>query len=144
MATKAFVGKVFLKVGNGASPEVFTRYCEMTSLSGLGQANDQVEATTFCSNGSKEYIPGLADGKEVTVEANYDPLNVTQNQLIADVKAKHTRNFEVEIEEDSPATVFHFAAAMLSWEMGPSISAANKVTFTFKISGDITINTTDV
>lgn len=143
MATKAFVGKVFLDVGNGASPEVFTRYCEMTSLSGLGQANDQVEATTFCSGGSKEYIPGLADGKEVTVEANYDPENITQNQLIADVKSKSNRNFEVVITDDSPATVFHFGAAMLSYEFTPSISAANKISFTFKISGDITVNTTE-
>lgn len=142
MATKAKVGGVYLAVGNGASPtEVFTRYCEMTSISGLGVANDQVEATTFCSGGSKEYIAGLADGKEVTVEANYDPDNVTQNQLIADVVSKATRNFEVEIAYDSPGTVFHFAAAMLSWEFDPSQTAANKITFTFKISGSITINT---
>lgn len=139
MTTKAFVGKVFLEVGNGASPEVFTRYCEMTSLGGLGQLNSLVDVTTFCSGGSKEYVGGLADGKEVTVEANFDATNVTQNALIAAVKAKSTINFEVVVEEDSPATVFSFAGAMLGWEMAPSISAQNKVTFTFKISGDITI-----
>lgn len=142
MTTKAFLGKVFLAVGNGASPEVFTRYCEMTTLSGLGQTNAQVDVTTFCSGGNKEYIAGLADGNVVTIEGNYDPLNTIQNQLVADVKAKTTRNFEVQIDDDSPATNFHIALAMLSWDMTPSLSAANKVTFTGKISGDIVINTT--
>lgn len=139
MTTKAFVGKVFLEVGNGASPEVFTRYCEMTSLGGLGALNALVDVTTFCSGGSKEYVGGLADGKEVTVEANFDPANTIQNSLIVDVNAKTTRRFEVVVEEDSPATVFSFAGAMLGWEMVPSISAQNKITFTFKISGNITI-----
>lgn len=139
MTTKAFVGKVFLEVGNGASPEVFTRYCEMTSLGGLGQLNSLVDVTTFCSGGSKEYVGGLADGKEVTVEANYDPDNATQAALIAGVKAKSTLHFEVVVEDDSPATVFSFHGAMLGWEMVPNISAQNKVSFTFKISGDITI-----
>lgn len=142
MTSKAFVGKVFLAVGNGASPEVFTRYCEMDSISGLGQANAQVEVTTFCSGGVKEYVPGLADGNVVTIGANYDPLNTVQNALVADVKAKTRRNFELQVEDDSPATVFHFALAMLSYDVAPSISAQNKVTFTGKISGDIVINTT--
>lgn len=142
MTSKAFVGKVFLAVGDGASPEVFTRYCEMDSISGLGQANAQVEVTTFCSGGVKEYVPGLADGNVVTIGANYDPLNTVQNALIADVKAKTNRHFELQVDEDSPATVFHFSLAMLSWDVEPSISAQNKVTFTGKISGDITVNTT--
>lgn len=142
MTSKAFVGKVFLAVGNGASPEVFTRYCEMTSVSGLGQANAQVEVTTFCSGGTKEYVPGLADGNVVTIEGNYDTSNTIQNGLVEDVKAKLNRNFELQVEEDSPSTVFHFALAMLSWDMTPSISAQNKITYTGKISGDIVINTT--
>jgi hypothetical protein len=142
VTSKAFTGKVFLAVGDGASPEVFTRYCEMTTLSGLGQTNAQIEVTTFCSGGNKEYIPGLADGSVITIEGNYDPLNTVQNSLIADVKAKANRHFEVQIDEDSPATVFHFTGSMLSWDMTPSLSAANKITFTSKISGDITINTT--
>lgn len=139
MTTKAFVGKVFLEVGNGASPEVFSRYCEMTTLGGLGQQNALIEATTFCSGGNKEYIPGLADGKEVTIDANYDPDNTVQNTLIADVKAKTTRHMHIIVEDDSPHTVFAFSAAMLGWELVPSVSAQNKIAFVFKISGDITI-----
>jgi len=139
MTSKAFVGNAFLAVGNGASPEVFTRYCEVDSISGLGQANAQVEVTTFCSGGVKEYVPGLADGNTVTVTANYDPDNTVQNALIADVKAKTRRNFQLQVADDSPQTVFHFAMAMLSWDVAPSISAQNKVTFTGKISGDISV-----
>lgn len=139
MTTQAFVGDVVVAVGNGASPEVFTRYCEVIDLGGLGQANELVEATTFCSGGNKEYVGGLADGKEVTIQANYDPDNATQAALIAAVVAKTVKNFHVIVEHDSPTSVFAFSGTMLSWEFVPSKSDVNKISFTFKITGGITI-----
>lgn len=144
MTTDAFVGNVRLLVGDAASPENFVAYCEVTSISGLGQKNDQVEATTFCSNGSKEFIAGLAEGNEVTIEANYVAPSSTsyaqQQALIAAVKAKLTNNFQLFVVEDSPTEVtIEFSLAMLSWDLAPSISDKNKITFTGKITGDVVI-----
>ena len=139
MTTKAFVGKVFLFVGDGASPEAFTKYCEIDSMAGIGVKNDTVDATTFCSGGVKEYIPGLGDGLEVTFGANYSLDDPTQDQLMDDVDSKATRNFEIQSGDSSPGEKhFAFALAMLSWEFAPSVSSKNAVKFVGKITGPIT------
>lgn len=139
MATEAFVGNIFLDRGNGASPEVFTRVCQVFGLSGLGESNELVEATNFCSAGSREYIGGLADGEEMTVECNYEQGNAALLAMIADVKAKATRNFQVSVEDSSPAEVFSFAAVCLAWVLNPAVDDRNTISFTLKISGSITI-----
>ena len=135
---QAFVGKVFLEVGNGASPEVFTRFCNVTDISGFGEKNDQVEVTTFCSNGVKEFIPGLSEGQELSMTANYALEDATQEQLISDVKNKVTRNFKLVIGDDSPVSrTFAFQLAMLSYEIDPSVSKQNEIKFTGKQTGEI-------
>lgn len=136
----AFVGKAYVHVGNGASPETFERYCEVDSISGLGQKNALVDVTTFCSNGVMEYIPGLSDGSELTFGGN---LTVTtdeaiQDGLIDDVENKVTRDFQIQFGDASPAElVFSFKMAMLSWEIVPSVSKQNQIKFVGKITGPI-------
>lgn len=137
MTTKAFVGKVFLAVGNGASPEVYTRYCEISDVSGIGVKNDLVEATTFCSEGVKEYIPGLADGNEVTFGANYSMNDSIQEGLMDDVDGKVTRAFELQVDGSSPFKNYKFSLAMLSWDLTPSTNTKNVIKFVGKITGPI-------
>lgn len=139
MTTQAFVGEMFLDRGNGASPEVFTRICEVFGISGLGESNELVEATSFCSNGSREYIGGLADGEEITVECNYEQGDAGLLAMITDVKNKTTRNFRVSVEHSSPAEVFSFAAVCLSWTLNPSVDDRNTISFGLKITGSVTI-----
>lgn len=136
----AFVGKAYVQVGNGGSPETFERYCEIDSISGLGQKNALVDVTTFCSGGVMEYIAGLSDGSEVTFGGN---LTLTtdeamQDGLIDDVENKVTRNFEIQFGDASPAELkFTFKMAMLSWEVVPSVSKQNQIKFVGKITGPI-------
>jgi len=139
MTTEAFVGSIFLERGNGGAPEVFTRVCQVFSLSGIGVSNDLVEATTFCSAGSKEYIGGLADGQEISVEANYEQGNTALLAMIDDVENRVTRNYRVSIEDDSPSETISFAALAMGWELNPSVDDRNTITYTLKISGAITI-----
>src|ERR1035437_6444508 len=132
-----FVGQIFLAVGNGASPEVFTRYCEIDTMSGIGAANALVDVTTFCSGGHKEYIGGLSDGKQVTFGANYAMNEPVQEALIADVEAKNRRNFEVQIDGESPMHIFKMTLAMLDWELDPQVAKKNVIKFIGKITGPI-------
>src|ERR1700746_867534 len=97
----ASVGNIFFERGDGGSPESFTRICEIFSISGLGETNALVETTTFCSGGKREYIPGLADGAEITVEANYDAEATDLADMIADVKAKARRNYRIVVDQGS-------------------------------------------
>jgi hypothetical protein len=136
-ATTPFVGAIFWAVGDGASPETFTRYCEVDAMSGIGQANALIDVTTFCSNGVKEYIPGLSDGKQVTIGANYVMGEPIQEGLIADVENKVKRNFEVQIDGDSPYRLFKLTLAMLDWELDPQVAKQNVIKFIGKITGPI-------
>jgi hypothetical protein len=139
VTTQAFVGKAFLLVGDGASPENFTRYCEVDNMSELGVKNDLVEATTFCSGGDKEYIPGLGDGAEFTFSGNYALENAQQESLIDDVDSKARRNFRLQMGDDSPVTrLFAFTLAMLQWGVTPSVQKQNQMKFVGKVTGPIT------
>ncbi len=148
MTTNAFVGNAFLYRGDGGSPEAFTRVCQAFGISGVGQTNEQVDATTFCSGGIKEYIAGLADGSEVTLELNLETVNANPLaqvilDMIGDVKNKRVRDFELRFDGNNDGTdtdlVFHFAMTCLSWTVNPSPNAKNSITFTGKITGDINI-----
>ena len=140
-AETAFVGNAFLAVGNGASPETFEVFCAVTEMGGVGEKNDQVDVTTFCNGGSKHYIPGLSDGNEFSFSSNFAASSGTdktvQDDLIAAVKAKINRNFQIQMGRDSPFVLFSFNAAMLSWEIDPSIDKQNVIKFTAKISGPV-------
>lgn len=138
VATEAFVGKAYLAVGDGNSPETFTRYCEVDTISEIGVTNDLVEATTFCSGPDKEYIPGLGDGTEVTFSGNYSLENTVQEELIGKVEGKDRVHFQLQMGDDSPVSrIFAFTLAMLTWGLTPSVSKQNGVKFVGKITGPI-------
>lgn len=146
MTTSAFVGSMYLYRGSGASPEVFSKVCQVFSISGVGATNELVDATTFCSDGAREYIGGLADGAEITLECNYESAAMAGspqgilNKMLTDVADKAIRNFRVQDENSSPAIVFGFAAICLGWALNPSVDDRNTITFTLKVTGDITVS----
>lgn len=142
--SEAFVGKVYLAVGDGASPENFSRYCEIDSISGIGEKNALVDVTTFCSDGFMEYVSGLSEGTEVTFGANYVKKSASEDRLIQqglilDVQNKVRRHFTVEIGDDSPMDTMYLSMAMLSWELAPSVAKQNAIKFVGKISGKIVV-----
>lgn len=140
MTTNAFIGGLTVKLGDAASPEVFTAIEEVIDFPDMGESNELVDATHFGSNGSKEYIAGLSDGDEITIRCNL--LNTGNTQQVAmrtAVKAKATRNFEVVLTDGTNAETYAFAATLLSWKAGPTIDDRNTMDFTAKISGAITI-----
>lgn len=145
MATEAFVGKMYLERGDGATPtEAFTRICQIFSISGIGQTNSLVDATSFCSGGVMEYIGGLADGTEITIEANYERGTNDLKTMITDVETKRTGNYHLVIGDvgDPNIEEFAFAGLALSWTLGPSVDNRNTISYTIKITGAITITVT--
>lgn len=147
MTTEAFVGNVFLYREDTASPTTspqsaitgYTRVCQVFGIGGLGAVNALIDATTFCSGGSREYIGGLADGAEMTIEANYEVDATVLDAMIADVTAKATRAFKVVVDDGSPWRVFSFSAVCLGWTLNPSVDDRNTISFTLKITGAITL-----
>lgn len=136
--TQANISQFKIQLGDAASPEVFANIEEVLSIGGFGKLNELIEVTNFDSGLNKEYIAGLADGQEITVEANYYEAATQQQALIAAVDAGSTRNFRIVNEVPSPDETFSFACVCLGWNIVPSPTEQNRITFTLKITGSIT------
>ena len=131
MATAANIGLWSVTSGGTAIEEVL-------SISGLGKTNDTIEVTNFDSDaGTKEYISGLADGAEISLECNYLPTGT--GQLAARAAVDAGTNVEVVITHASTVEIFTFQAAPQAWSISPSHSDQNRCEFVYKISGDITV-----
>ena len=132
-----FIGQIFWEYGLGDSPETFQRVCQVFDISGVGEASTLEDVTTFCSGGSREYIAGLADGMEPTIQLNYEANNTYITALIAHQKAKTVRTYRLAVEGGSPVQYLTFSAVPLSWNLGPSVDGKNTIEFGYKISGEV-------
>lgn len=134
--TAASIGNWTLKVGTNASPEVLTSVEEVLDVSEFGAENELIDVTNWDTTvGEKEYIGGLADGTEFTVECNFVTGTTHQSALRADKGS--TRTFELKYNGSTTIT-FTGTAVNLGWKNLPSTSEQNKVSFSFKVSGGIT------
>lgn len=137
--TSATISKFKFYLGTNASPQVLTAIEEVRSVSGVGQVNSLVDATNFDSPAnSREYIAGLADGSEITVECNYVPGATMQVAAMTAVEAGATRKARLTYTAASPEKRFSFDVVCLGYEVAPSPTEVNAITFTFKITGAIT------
>jgi hypothetical protein len=139
MTTQANISRWKFYLASTASPMVFTAVEEVFSISGLGKTNNLVDVTNFDSpEGTMEYIAGLADGQEITVECNHIPAATQQTAMKSAVNTGTNRTFRVSYIGSSPNVIYNFEGVPLSWVVGPSATERNTITFTVKISGDIT------
>ncbi len=139
MTTSAFLGsQTLLKLGDGASPEVFTTIGEVVSIGPLAQKKDLVEVTHLLST-AKEFIGGLSDGQEISVVCNFLPTNTQQLALIAAAASvTAAKNFKYVLPSGGGALTSAFSAIVLSSSVGPTTpNTATQVTFGLKISGPI-------
>jgi len=139
MTTQANIGRWKFRLGDGTSPEDYDDLEEVFSISGLGKQNQLEDVTNFDSpEGTMEYIAGLADGSEIAIECNYVPNAEIQEDMIAAVNARLNRSFQIAYIGVSPEETFNFEGVPLGWSVTPSPTNRNTISFTVKISGDIT------
>lgn len=95
-----------LKVGDGASPEVFTTVPEVMRLTGPSVRFDLLDVTSHDTTGFfREWIPGLADGEKVAASVNWRPSNTVHKNLRIDAYARTLRNFKIVFPDTSDNTV---------------------------------------
>ena len=142
MTTKANISRWKVRLGDTQSPPDFNNLEEVKTLSGFGKTNKLIDVTNFDTDpGTMEYIAGLADGAEITITCNRIPDESPPNQqqqLRDAVDAQETRAFQIAYTGVTPEETFDFMGVCLSYKFDPSVSDANKIEFTVKISGDIT------
>ena len=86
-----------LFIGDGAAAnEQFSRLAGLLTLGGPTQARDSIEVTDHDSpEGFREFIAGLGDGGEISLDLNYLPGDGTQNILTQLIRVGATRNFRI-------------------------------------------------
>lgn len=137
MSTSATIGYgTLFKSGNGASPEVFTTLAEVTNITPPGWSRDTVDATHELSPGAhREFIAGLADAGEVSIDINFVPGGTAQAALEAEKALTGSSaliNRQIIFPGGSYVT---FAAIMTGYEPDAPIDDKLSATVTLKVSG---------
>ena len=119
-----------LKLGNAASPEVFTTIAEILRCGPIGSITPEVDVTNLDST-AKEYIGGLPDGASVEFEGNWTK---SAQQTGIRTAVGTTRTFRMQWA-DSPMTSATFSMVILGFNMGETTPESQ---LTFSVSGRIT------
>src|SRR5688572_8146804 len=120
--TAANIGRWKAYLGSTGSPTTYTAVEEAFEVTGLGVTKGQEDATNFDSPANtREYIPGLADGDEVTIRCNYLPAGTQQAAWMTMIDAGVNRLFRVSYVGVSPAKTFSFTGSPVTWRIVPAV-----------------------
>ncbi len=129
-----------LQRGDGADPEVFATIAELTDISGPSMEADELDVTSHDSpNGYREYIQGLKDAGEVTIEGNFLPANATQGNLLSDYESGDVVNYQL-VFPNSDSTTWGFAAFVTAFEPAAGVEDVLTFTATLKLTGQPTLS----
>lgn len=128
-----------LQIGDGGGPEVFTTIAQVRDITGPGLSLDTLDVTTHDSADAwREFVGGLKDGGEVSMELVYDPDSVTQTALRVDLDARVVRNFKL-IFPDATSTTWSFAATVTQLEPSAPVEDELTASVTLKVTGEPTL-----
>lgn len=136
-----FINGWTFKYHDGESPGAFNAIPGVDSISGLGADKPLVRVTDFDST-AEEYIGGLADGKEFSLDVNLALGDTVQQQMVDDAEPSSgvdLRKFECVVTDGTDTATLAFSAVPLGSDWLPSYDDRNKKQFRYKISGDITL-----
>jgi len=131
-----------LKVGDGGTPESFTTIAEVSNIGGPALKLEPIDVTNHSSTGGwKEFVGGLLEGGELSLEINYDPTHATHDAstgLIADMAARTVRNFQL-VFPDTSSTTWSFAALVTGFEPSEPVDGKLSAAVALTVSGQPTL-----
>ena len=127
-----------LRVGDGASPNVYTSIAGVVSCSGPSGSRQVIDVTTLASTGREKQV-GIPDYGQVTFELIYDGDQATNTSLYDDFQNGTLRDFQL-VFSDSPEEIFSFAAYVLAYSYTANIDDVVRASVTLEIDGPVTDN----
>lgn len=125
------------KRGDGADPEVFSALASVTNVSGPGLTRETIDVTAHDSPDQwMEFLGGLKDGGEVTLDINYRPS--VHDALVADLDDEDPRNYQL-VFPDVDATTWGISAIMTGFEPEAPYDDKLAASLTFKVNGKPTL-----
>ena len=125
MTTGALAGATTeLKVGDGATPEVFTKIAEVTKINGFKLESTPVDASNHDGSGYEEMIMGLKKVGDITFDVNFVPTGATHGNsaggLIHSWSNQELENYQL-VFPDSGSTTWTVPAFVKSVEVKPDL-----------------------
>lgn len=129
MPSAAVLGyNVDFSIYNGST---YTQVAEVTNITWPGYKRDAIDVTFMDStSGFREFIPGLKDAGEVTVELNWTPS--ATDPVLAALTADAVGQFKLQYNAGVNVV---FKAIVTSYEMQSPLGEKLSATATFKVTG---------
>lgn len=121
---------------DGASPFVYTTIAEVKSIDGPGGQTAEIDVTDLSST-AKEFVLGLQDEGDITLDMNYIPSNVQHAQLRTLRGSGDTTSFQLAFT-DSPVTTWTFSAKVKGFSISNSVDNVTGLSVTLRVTGSIT------
>jgi len=119
-----------------------TAVAQVTGIS-IGLSADTIDVTSHDSTGGwREYLGGLKDGGEVTLELNFDPVGATHDDVtggLLDDFASGTSVSWVVTFSDAATSTWAFSAIPVGFELDAPIDDKLTASATLKITGVVTL-----
>lgn len=132
------IGNDFVvQLGNGSSPPVFADLCAAFDFGSVGEEKPLVDVTSYCDE-ARAYRNGLADGVEIPLQANMIPGDTQLQALYNAYKNDELVDIRIMRKNSSPEEFFQFQATVRAWNVTGPIGERSVLTFTLKISGEVT------
>ena len=137
MANNADIGfGVLFQSGNGAVPEIFITLYGVTNIKPPAISRDTSDTTHEQSPGGyREFIGGLVDGGEVSLDLNYIPGGPSTAALLAEFDLPNPLNLKNRRITFTDGSYWAFAAILTAHEPDTPIDDKMALSVTFKVSG---------
>lgn len=125
-----------ISVDNADSPLTYTAIAEVKGIDGPGGQTAEIDVTDLSST-AKEFVLGLQDEGDITLDMNYIPGN-TQHALLRTLRGSGAeRNYRISFT-DSPATTWTFGARVKGFSISNAVDNVTGLSVTLRVTGSIT------
>ncbi len=138
MAGKVAQGTVISRessLGSGS----FTAVADVRSWSGPTTENPEIDTTTLSST-AKEFVGGLVDFGELSLELNFDPNKASHQQLFADMEASPPTVTGWRITFVSPTQNYTWSAFVKGFSISGEVDGVIQGSLTLRLSGARTVS----
>jgi hypothetical protein len=122
--------------------QTMAEIAEMTGISGPSQSNSEIDITSLQST-AKEFIPGLLDNGQVTLEGllNFDA-TAQQTNMMSDQQERGLRSFDIRFTDEGATagdqpSFYYFDAYVVNFAPAVTVDDAAKVSMTLKVTGEV-------
>lgn len=119
--------------GDGEEVETFEPIANVTTISGPEISRETIDVTAHNTTDAwMEFVGGLKDAGEVSVDVNYDP--ALHDVLVQDFEDQNPRNYQI-VFPVTPAVAWSFTAILTGFSSEAPYDDKLSASLTLKVSG---------